>query len=285
MDRLPNPDKNRYGESCSIVEFCSLVSLFTMSESLLPRQPILDVPPQPSRVKYELQVIYRNINRNATQQVNMSLLQEVNIQTTRAWLQSLLWQRALSNLLLDSQASEIIFTPEYPFTLAKDVLGFLSKIPLDLIRPHAYAMVSRFIHNSLIPANISGSSLKEVKLCQVAHTLLDIIMIVPSIRRACSSWYGPGDVVLAIESLLGSLFQRETETVALMRRRLGEAGFSQLRRSDLRLLHFASRDDYSTLDGHSDSDLDRFWSRTDEEAAFDAPVAVCSEYQTEYIVP
>ncbi|KAJ5535547.1 hypothetical protein N7527_001801 [Penicillium freii] len=144
MDCLPNPDENRYGASCSIVEFCKLVRLFTTTESLLPRQPTLEyVPPQPSQVKDELQVIYQNINKIAMHQVNMPLLQEVNIQTTRAWLQSLLWQRALSNFLLDSQASEIIFTPEYPFTLAKDLLGFLSKIPLQLIKPHAYAMVSR----------------------------------------------------------------------------------------------------------------------------------------------
>jgi hypothetical protein len=47
-------------------------------------------------------------------------------------------------------------------------------------------------------------------------------MIVPSIRRARSSQSSPVDVVLALEKLLRSLFRRESETVACMRRRLSE---------------------------------------------------------------
>ncbi|KAL4877599.1 hypothetical protein BJY04DRAFT_221971 [Aspergillus karnatakaensis] len=212
---LPDPTREVNHGICSISGFCRLVRLFTLAESLLPSTPKAIERPQE---RGELQLLYQDITTNsvsgdedaARTRKGMSsnsstvTLQEVDIQTTRAWLQSLLWQRALSNFLLDSHAREVHFTPEFPLPLAKGLLGFLSRIPLESIRPHAYAM--------------------EVKLTQVAHTLLDIIMIVPSIRRArgTSSNGGAVDVVLALEKLLRSLFRRESETVAGMRRRLCE---------------------------------------------------------------
>ncbi|KAL2849842.1 hypothetical protein BJY01DRAFT_245780 [Aspergillus pseudoustus] len=214
---LPDPTREMNYGICSITGFCCLVRLFTLAESILPSKTKAIERPQE---KGELQLLYQDITANSVAMVqdqgsvslgmgmmNMVTLQEVDIQTTRAWLQSLLWQRALSNFLLDSHAREAQFTPEFPLTLAKGLLGFLSRIPLESIRPHAYAM--------------------EVKLTQVAHTLLDIIMIVPSIRRArCTpSSGGPVDVVLALEKLLRSLFRRESETVAAMRRRLSEVDF------------------------------------------------------------
>lgn len=128
---------------CSLTEFCCLVRLFTLGESLLPHRPAAIEPSSGSSdAKGELQLLYWDINTCDAYRDNMVFLQEVDIQTTRAWLQSLLWQRALSNFLLDSHATEVQFTPEFPLTLAKGLLGFLSKIPLELIRPHAYAMVS-----------------------------------------------------------------------------------------------------------------------------------------------
>ncbi|KAJ0422662.1 hypothetical protein BJY00DRAFT_311029 [Aspergillus carlsbadensis] len=207
---LPDPTREMNYGICSITGFCCLVRLFTLAESLLPSKMKAIERPQE---KGELQLLYQDITSNSvaigqeqgTSTLSMVTLQEVDIQTTRAWLQSLLWQRALSNFLLDSHAREAQFTPEFPLTLAKGLLGFLSRIPLESIRPHAYAM--------------------EVKLTQVAHTLLDIIMIVPSVRLARSSQSSPVDVVLALEKLLRSLFRRESETVACMRRRLSEVDF------------------------------------------------------------
>jgi hypothetical protein len=135
---------------CSIIGFCCLVRLFTLAESLLPSKTKAIERPQE---KGELQLLYQDITSNSVTvgqgheqgqgctSLSMVTLQEVDIQTTRAWLQSLLWQRALSNFLLDSHAREAQFTPEFPLTLAKGLLGFLSRIPLESIRPHAYAMV------------------------------------------------------------------------------------------------------------------------------------------------
>jgi hypothetical protein len=138
---------------CSITGFCCLVRLFTLAEALLPSKTKAIERPQE---KGELQLLYQDITSNSeaieqgqrqdSSSLSMVMLQEVDIQTTRAWLQSLLWQRALSNFLLDSHAREAQFTPEFPLTLAKGLLGFLSKIPLESIRPHAYAMVRRSLH-------------------------------------------------------------------------------------------------------------------------------------------
>ncbi|KAL4864797.1 hypothetical protein BDV12DRAFT_205539 [Aspergillus spectabilis] len=219
---LPDPRQELNDGTCSIAGFCCLVRLFTLGESLLPRQPtaIKQLPGSPG-AKGELQMLYQDIDTSDADRDSTVLLQEIDIRTTRAWLQSLLWQRALSNFLLDSHASEIQFTPEFPLTLAKGLLRFLSKVPIDLIRPHAYAM--------------------EVKLCQVAHTLLDIIMIVPSVRRSRCLQFGPIDVVLGFEKLLRSLFRHESEPVTVMRRRLEEIEVGPFSLSSLRPLYYKEK--------------------------------------------
>ncbi|CEL02303.1 hypothetical protein ASPCAL03474 [Aspergillus calidoustus] len=147
---LPDPTQEMNNGICSITGFCCLVRLFTLAESLLPSKTKAIERPQE---KGELRLLYQDITSNSVTvgqgheqgqgctSLSMVTLQEVDIQTTRAWLQSLLWQRALSNFLLDSHAREAQFTPEFPLTLAKGLLGFLSRIPLESIRPHAYAMV------------------------------------------------------------------------------------------------------------------------------------------------
>jgi hypothetical protein len=91
--------------------------------------------------------------------------------------------------------------------------------------------------------------------------LLDIIMIVPSIRRARSSQSSPVDVVLALEKLLRSLFRRESETVACMRRRLSEVDFGPVSlvgvELGLGLLRDTDTDRGMSVEGAGDSEDER----------------------------
>lgn len=135
IPHLPDPTLEIGHGTCSIAGFCCLIRLFTLSESLLLGQQNLLCR------KDELDELYERMNEDVEDYNNGVLLQDVDIQTTRAWLQSLFWQQALSKFLLDSHAPEVQFTPEFPLTVARNLLGFLSHVPLDLIQSHAYAMV------------------------------------------------------------------------------------------------------------------------------------------------
>ncbi|EEA26515.1 hypothetical protein EYB25_003752 [Talaromyces marneffei] len=187
----------------SVGGFCELIRLFTYVETgLVQSMPIEQAPSSSSYSKKELQSISTDLDSRTHHLNSLGDLQITDIETTRAWLRSLLWQHAASRFMLESDAKNVQFTPEYPFHLARDLLSFLSKVQSSSIRAHAYSM--------------------EVKLSQVAHSLLDTIAVVPSIGQMRGQQYGPEHVVIALEQLLGLTASGKSEHLSLLRSRMVE---------------------------------------------------------------
>lgn len=127
----------------SVGGFCELVRLFTYVETGLVQSTALEqATPVSSYSKEELQCISTDLDTRTHHLNSLGDLQIADIETTRAWLRSLLWQHAASRFMLESDARNVHFTPEYPFHLARDLLSFLSKVQSSSIRAHAYSMVS-----------------------------------------------------------------------------------------------------------------------------------------------
>lgn len=127
----------------SVSGFCELIRLFTYVETGLVQSTALEqAPPILSYSKEELQCISTDLDSRTQHLSSLGDLQIADIETTRAWLRSLLWQHAASRFMLESDARNVQFTPEYPFHLARDLLSFLSKVQSNSIRAHAYSMVS-----------------------------------------------------------------------------------------------------------------------------------------------
>lgn len=127
----------------SVRGFCELIRLFTYVDTALVQSTALEqAPSKSSYSKEELQCISTDLDSRALYLNSLGDLQIADIETTRAWLRSLLWQHAASRFMLESDARNVHFTPEYPLHLARDLLSFLSKVQSNSIRAHAYSMVS-----------------------------------------------------------------------------------------------------------------------------------------------
>lgn len=68
--------------------------------------------------------------------------QYVDIQTTSAWIRSLLWQYSASHFMLSSATSIEPLSFDYPLSIARDYLTSISHVSIESVRSHGYGMVS-----------------------------------------------------------------------------------------------------------------------------------------------
>ncbi|KAJ5396400.1 hypothetical protein N7509_004513 [Penicillium cosmopolitanum] len=108
--------------------------------------------------------------------------QYVDIQTTSAWIRSLLWQYSASHFMLSSATSIEPLSFDYPLSIARDYLTSISHVSIESVRSHGYGM--------------------EIKLLQVANPILDLLLCMPHLPINTASHPGPLDAVVAIEHLL-----------------------------------------------------------------------------------
>jgi hypothetical protein len=174
IDELPVPSRCPAGgdggggddlSPAMLAGFCDLVRLFTFVEYPLVRLPQLDPSAKPvAYTKEDVSRIQRGLQPNNWEDDSVvPTLQKVDIQATLAWLHSLLWQHSASHYMLSSTSQESIFSPEYPYVIAKDLLAYLATVSVDSIRPHAYGMVSLHQQNSLLPPTQGMATRKKKK--------------------------------------------------------------------------------------------------------------------------
>lgn len=154
-----------------------------------------------------------------------SEIQHVDILTTSAWVRSLLWQYSASRFMLSSSTSVEPLSFDYPLSIAKDYLECLSHVSIDSLRSHGYGMVS---HSNLLFIDVENRcsnsflSVQEIKLLQVANSILDFMLCVPNPLEHQTCRIGPFDAVLAIEQLLSQVGGAESERLCLLHQRLSQ---------------------------------------------------------------
>lgn len=152
-----------------------------------------------------------------------SEIQYVDILTTSAWVRSLLWQYSASRFMLSSSTSIEPLSFEYPLSIAKDYLECLSHVSIESLRSHGYGMVS---HSNLLSLNAENKCpnsflfIQEIKLLQVANSILDFTLCVPNLLAHQTCRIGPFDAVIAIEQLLSQVGGIESERLCILHQRL-----------------------------------------------------------------
>jgi hypothetical protein len=154
-----------------------------------------------------------------------SEIQYVDILTTSAWVRSLLWQYSASRFMLSSSTSIEPLSFEYPLLIAKDYLECLSHVSIESLRSHGYGMVS---HSSLLFFNVENRCtnsfpfIQEIKLHQVANSILDFMLCMPNLLEYQTCRIGPFDAVLAIEQLLSQVGGIKSERLCLLHQRFSQ---------------------------------------------------------------
>ncbi|KAL4968347.1 uncharacterized protein BDV14DRAFT_212055 [Aspergillus stella-maris] len=211
IDDLPVPVEDGDSDPALLAGFCSLVRLFTQVDGPLVQAPYLSPTPMYSRAK--IGDIQRELLSRATRDPNIEEVQMVDIWITMAWLSSLLWQYSASHFMLrhgsETSSSDEFFSPSYPFVIAKNFLSLVCGASLDSIRPHGCGM--------------------EIKLFQLANSLIDVLIYVPSLPTTYEgSEWGPRHALVALERLLAIVAGGRSRRLDRLHDRMAQLDFSSI---------------------------------------------------------
>ncbi|KAL5335397.1 hypothetical protein BJX70DRAFT_410540 [Aspergillus crustosus] len=206
IDDLPNPVDDGDSDPALLNGFCNLVRLFTRIDGPLLQAPYLSTSYQtysPARIAG----IQEALQTGATKDPTIDEVQRVDIWITLAWLSSLLWQYSASHFMLSPQSSHTSLAPSYPFVIARNFLSLVCGASLDSVRPHGYGM--------------------EIKLFQLANSLVDVLLYVPSHFTTYDSFdWGPRHAVVALDHLLDLVAGGKSERLDTLRTRMAQLDFT-----------------------------------------------------------
>ncbi|KAL4871085.1 hypothetical protein BDV12DRAFT_206933 [Aspergillus spectabilis] len=206
IDDLPVPVDDGDSDPALLTGFCSLVRLFTRIDGPLLQAPCLSSSHQ-TYSRARIAGIQEALQTGATKDASIDEVQRVDIWITLAWLSSLLWQYSASHFMLTPQSSNTSFAPSYPFIIARNFLSLVCGASLDSVRPHGYGM--------------------EIKLFQLANSLIDILVYVPSqFTTYDSSDWGPRHAVVALDHLLDLVAGGKSERLDKLRTRMAQMNFT-----------------------------------------------------------
>ncbi|KAJ5548930.1 hypothetical protein N7513_006164 [Penicillium frequentans] len=184
--------------------FCALVQLFLHVQRPLILPPSTNKAIEPTDIysRDSISDIQKTIQVRIPGLELTSEIQYVDILTTSAWVRTLLWQYSASRFMLSSSTSIAPLSFDYPLSIAKDYLESLSHVSIDSLRSHGYGM--------------------EIKLLQVANSVLDVVLCMPNLFSPQICRLGPLDAVLAIERLLSQVGGIKSERLCLLHQRLSQ---------------------------------------------------------------
>ncbi|KAJ0418991.1 hypothetical protein BJY00DRAFT_172710 [Aspergillus carlsbadensis] len=206
IDDLPVPIDDGDTDPALLTGFCNLVRLFTRIDGPLIQPPHLSTP-HSTYSRARITDIQEALQTGATKNPFIDEVQRVDIWVTLAWLSSLLWQYSASHFMLTPETSNPFFSPSYPFFIARNFLTLVCNASLDSIRPHGYGM--------------------EIKLFQLANSLIDVLTFVPSLAKAYDGTdWGPEHAVVELQNLLGIVAGGNSERLDKLHMRMAQMNFT-----------------------------------------------------------
>jgi hypothetical protein len=140
---------------------------------------------------------------------------------TQQWMRIFLWQHALQVTNMRSTLEEDEFSFSFPAKVAQNVLGYLGCLSRESLEAHGPGMVSPI----LIWQRILLNRLQETKLFDIANSLADVMICIPSATPE-SFGVGPRDLIHSLSVLLGSFRGGNPAVVSILQEKLTTLGIS-----------------------------------------------------------
>ncbi|KAJ5131978.1 hypothetical protein N7448_006136 [Penicillium atrosanguineum] len=206
LNRTPNlPEIERNTSQGDLYAgFCALVQLFLHVQRplVLPASSGKAIEASEMYSKTNISDIQRRIQVDRPRLDLTSEIQFIDILTTSAWVRSLLWQYSASRFMLSSSTSIEPLSFDYPLAIAKDYLESLSQVSIESMRSHGYGM--------------------EIKLLQIANSVLDVVLCMPKFLNHQTCHIGPLDAVITIEHLLSQVGGVKSDRLSVLHQRLSQ---------------------------------------------------------------
>ncbi|KAJ4368382.1 hypothetical protein N0V83_006739 [Neocucurbitaria cava] len=133
-------------------------------------------------------------------------LQRADITMTQQWMRIFLWQHALNVTNLSSADRSEEFSFSFPAKVAQNVLSNLSSLSRQSIEAHGPGM--------------------ESKLFDVANSLADVMMIMPSMNHESHFGIGPRDLIHSLSQVLSSFRGGNPAVISILQHKLTTLGLA-----------------------------------------------------------
>ncbi|KAF7451726.1 Fungal-trans domain containing protein [Pyrenophora tritici-repentis] len=134
-------------------------------------------------------------------------IQRADITMTQQWMRIFLWQHALNVTNLSSRASQDEeFSFRFPAKVAQNVLSNLSSLSRQSVEAHGPGM--------------------ESKIFDVANSLADVMMIMPSLNHESRFDVGPRDLIHSLAQVLGNFRGGNPSVINILQGKLTTLGFA-----------------------------------------------------------
>ncbi|PSN61952.1 hypothetical protein BS50DRAFT_650362 [Corynespora cassiicola Philippines] len=169
---------------------------------------ILDVTitADPATARSALALAQRQLGNDEPAQSLDNEIQRADITMTQQWMRIFLWQHALSVTNLRSTDGEEEFSFSFPAKVAQNVLGYIGSLSKESLEAHGPGM--------------------ESKLFDIANSLADVMICVPSINHESHFGIGPRDLIHSLSSLLASYRGGNPAVINILQDKLTTLGLS-----------------------------------------------------------
>ncbi|KAF2682292.1 hypothetical protein K458DRAFT_342761 [Lentithecium fluviatile CBS 122367] len=193
---------------------------------------ILDVTitADPSAARNALALAQQQLNDDEPTRSLQNELQRADISMTQQWMRIFLWQHALGVTNLRSANEHDEFSFSFPATVAQSTLSFLSCLPQASLEAHGPGM--------------------ESKLFDIANSLADVMICVPSLNQEAGFGIGPRDLIHSLSSLLSSFRGGNPAVINILQQKLTTLGLAVS--SPQKLLDLSSSEDERERDEWSE---------------------------------
>ncbi|KAF1833007.1 hypothetical protein BDW02DRAFT_402713 [Decorospora gaudefroyi] len=182
---------------------------------------ILDITitADPATARHALARAQQQLNSDDDPRSLENELQRADITMTQQWMRIFLWQHALNVTNLSSRSSQDEeFSFRFPAKVAQNVLSNLSSLSRESVEAHGPGM--------------------ESKLFDVANSLADVMMIMPSLNHGSHFDIGPRDLIHSLSQVLASFRGGNPAVISILQEKLTTLGLGS--RSPQKLLELSS---------------------------------------------
>jgi len=188
-------------------------------------------------------------------------LQRADIIMTQQWMRIFLWQHALNVTKMSSEHQNEEFSFAFPAKVAQTVLSNLSSLSRQSIEAHGPGM--------------------ESKLFDVANSLADVMMIMPSMNQESHFTIGPRDLLHSLSQVLAGFRGGNPAVIGILQQKLETLGLSQ--GSPQRLLEISSPEEeqeewHTTRVVSTPSSFPRFSARGPQSPTFPTCMSMDGNY-------
>ncbi|KAI8942626.1 hypothetical protein NX059_000680 [Plenodomus lindquistii] len=178
--------------------FVQLCRLFNILDATITADPLT--------ARHALAVAQQQLSCDEASLSLENELQRADITMTQQWMRIFLWQHALNVTNMSSEHQNEEFSFSFPAKVAQTVLSNLSSLSRQSIEAHGPGM--------------------ESKLFDVANSLADVMMIMPSMNHESHFGIGPRDLIHSLSQILAGFRGGNPAVIGILQEKLETLGLS-----------------------------------------------------------